>query len=121
GRVPALRRGCEDESGTDAIRSHLLGRIFCQRVPITVAKVHEQLNVSAFQFLFNVVDDFEVEVVERAITVDVEVMLSYFHQSLAWDTAPTRYNLKKWNDLLVAFRATEGKNEEGIIITGVWG
>ena len=71
------------------------------------------------QFLLNVLDDLSIETVEWADATEVEVVFSNNLEALARNATPASHVLQKRNDLLVSFRATERKNEEGVEVLGI--
>ena len=67
-----------------------------------------------FQLRLEVGNDIAIEGFKRANAVKVEIVLAHFFQALARDASPAGHILQKRDDLLVSFRATERKNEEGV-------
>ena len=60
-------------------------------MPVSVAEVHRHVVAAGLQLFLDVVNDLTVELIERALAVEMEVVLAYFHETLTRDASPAGY------------------------------
>ena len=83
-------------------------------MPVTVAKIDRQIMSAIRKLCRDIVDDLSIQCIERAYAAEMKVVLPYYFEALTGNATASGYILQKWNNLLVSFRATERKNEEGV-------
>jgi len=72
-----------------------------------------------FQLTLDMFDNFTVERIERTYASEVIIVLTHHFKPFARNSSTTGNVLQKRNDLLVSFRATERKDEEGVEVLGI--
>src|SRR5699024_5831513 len=78
------------------------------RIPIAVAEVHRYINFATLELVFDGCFEGKHLLVAWANPTGFAIMDCYFFQPLIWDITSHGDIAKKWQDIILAVRATIG-------------
>ncbi len=117
--VGGVGAGGEDQDAAAAVAHHVPEGVGEIGRPVAVAPVHRQVQAVLGEVLAQRVQQGAVLVVDGADPAEPEVVLPDFLEAFLGDAPPACHVLQERDDVVRAFRAAEGEQEQGVVGTGI--
>src|SRR6185312_11156712 len=86
-------------------------------MPVAVSPIDREMETGGFEFRFEGGDQVAALAVDGADAIEVVIVFGDFEQALAGDVAAAEDVFEERDDILALFRAAEGNEEKGVVIS----
>ena len=114
-RITAEGRSEKGQGPADSLLLHVLKCVGQKRVPVSISKIHRQIDLLESQLFSESLNQSEVLFIDGTLAPEMIVVLRHRFESLARNAAPSGHVLQKRHNVIGFVGPPKRNNDEGLI------